>query len=122
MLPKKGRRFPNNGSRRPNSGKFAGEISRALRAELGGSHQTIKTLMNWTRASERTIKNWLSGSHGPNGAHLIEMIRHSDAVCSLVLRMAGRNGALTAIRLTDLRTRMVRIIAEIDRLGEEACS
>lgn len=118
MLPKKGRRFLKNGPHRLGNERFAGDIGEALRAELGGSHQTIKTIMNWTGASERTIKNWLSGSNGPSGRHLIELIRHSDAVCSLVLRMAGRDEALTTAQLADLRTRMVGVISEIERLGD----
>jgi hypothetical protein len=38
--------------------------------------------MGWTCASERTIKNWLDGSHGPRGEHIIEVIRPSDAIYS----------------------------------------
>jgi hypothetical protein len=95
---------------------FARKANSALRRELGGSHQSIETIMNWTGASERTIKNWLSGSNGPNGMHLIDVIRHSDAVCRLVMRMAGRGEALTTVQLGDLRTRMIGIIADIDRL------
>jgi hypothetical protein len=115
MLPKKGRRFLKSRSDDLGRRRFAGEIRRALREELGGSHQSVKTIMSWTRASERTIKNWLSGSNGPNSTHLIEIIGHSDAVCSLVLRMAGRGEALTTIQLADLRERMMGIIADIDR-------
>ena len=118
MLPKKGKSFPRNGSQRPARLHFAIEIGNALRAELGGSHQTVKTIMSWTCASERTIKNWLDGSHGPNGVHLIEVIRHSDAVCSLVLQLAGREQALATIRIVDLRNRLAAALAEIDRLHQ----
>jgi hypothetical protein len=119
MLPKKGRRFRKNGT--VGNERFARDIGEALRTELGGSHQAIKTIMSWTGASERTIKNWLSGSNGPSGRHLIQLIRHSDAVCSLVLRMAERDEALTTAQLADLRERMVRVISEMDRLKELAC-
>ena len=57
MLPKKGKSFPRNGSQRLERLHLANEISKALRAELGGTHQTVKTIMSWTCASERTIKN-----------------------------------------------------------------
>ena len=120
MLPKKGRKFRKDGPRTVGNERFADDIATALRTELGGSHQTIKTIMSWTGASERTIKNWLSGSNGPNGRHLIELMRHSEAVCSLVLRQAGRDEALTTTQLADLRTRMVRVISEMDRLGERS--
>ena len=118
MLPKKGKSFPRNGSQRPERPHLAIEISKALRAELGGTHQTVKTIMSWTCASERTIKNWLDGSHGPSGEHLIEVIRHSDAVCFLVLRLAGRERALTMVRVAELRARLAAALAEIDRLHQ----
>jgi len=116
MLPKKGRKFQRSSSRQLGNGDLAAEIGSALRAELGGSHQSVKTIMHWTRASERTIKNWLSGSNGPSGMHLIAVIRHSDAVCRLVMRMADRGEALTTVQLAGLRARMVAIIADIDGL------
>jgi hypothetical protein len=116
MLPKTGKRFPRTGAHRPGRQPLAIEIGKALRAELGGTHQTVKTIMRWTCASERTIKNWLDGSHGPSGDHLIDVIRHSDAVYSLVLRLAGREHALAMIRVTDLRARLAAALAEIDRI------
>jgi|SRR6185295_3688342 hypothetical protein len=118
MLPKTGKKFPKSGAKRSERQRFAIEIAKALRAELGGTHRTVKTIMRWTCASERTIKNWLDGSHGPSGEHLIEVIRHSDAVCSLVLRLAGREHALAMIRVADLRAGLVAALAEIDRIHQ----
>lgn len=92
----------------------------ALRTELGGSHQSIKTIMKWTNASERTIKNWLAGAHGPRGEHLIDVIRHSDAVCSLILRLARRDQALASVRLAELRGHLVAALAEFDRSGDQS--
>lgn len=116
MLPKKGRSFPKSGLRKLDNPRYAEEIGRALRDELGGSHQSVKAIMNWTRASERTIKNWLAGTNGPSGSHLIEVIRHSDAVCALVLRLAGREQTLAVIRVVDLRNRLAAALAELDQL------
>jgi hypothetical protein len=118
MLPKKGKSFPRNGSQGAKGSSIAIEISKALRAELGGTHQTVKTIMRWTCASERTIKNWLDGSNGPSCAHLIEVIRHSDAVYSLVLQLAGREQALIMFRVADLRARLAAALAEIERLHQ----
>lgn len=118
MLPKKGKSFPRNGSQIAERPRLAIEIGKALRAELGGTHQTVKTIMRWTCASERTIKNWLDGSHGPSGEHLIEVIRHSDAVYFLVLRLAGREHALAMVRVAELRARLAAALAEIDRLHQ----
>jgi hypothetical protein len=89
MLPKKGKSFPRYGQLKLDNPRYAAEIARALRSELGGSHQSVKAIMNWTCAGERTIKNCLAGMNGPSGAHLIEVIRHSDAVCSLVLKCSS---------------------------------
>jgi hypothetical protein len=117
MLPKKGKTFPGSGTkvRQPD---YATAIGQALKSELGGSHQSVKSIMTWTNASERTIKNWLAGTPGPSGEHLIQVLRHSDAVCLLVPRLARRDEALAAIQLADVRNRLIAAIAEIDRLGK----
>jgi hypothetical protein len=65
-------------------------IAAALRAELGQTHQAVKTAMRWTGASERTVKYWLSGERGPSGEHLIVLAQHSDAVLLTILAMAER--------------------------------
>jgi hypothetical protein len=78
----------------------------------------VKTIMRWTCASERTIKNWLDGSHGRSGEHLIDVIQHSDAVYSLVLRLAGREHTLAMIRVADLRAHLAVALAEIDRVRQ----
>jgi hypothetical protein len=46
---------------------YSKAIADALRRELGPTHQPIKTVMRWTRASERTAKYWLSGEREPSG-------------------------------------------------------
>jgi len=117
-MPKKGKNFPRRGLQELDNLRYAEEIGRALRSELGGTHQSVKIIMNWTCAGERTIKNWLSGINGPSGAHLIEVIRHSDAVCSLVLRLAGRDPVLATICLVDLRNRLAAALAELDRIQQ----
>ena len=65
-------------------------IAAALRAELGQTHQAVKTAMRWTGASERTVKYWLSGERGPSGDHLIVLAQHSDTVLLTILAMAER--------------------------------
>ena len=70
--------------------RYRGAVAAALRAELGPTHQAIKTAMRWTGASERTVKYWLSGERGPSGEHLILLAQHSDAVLLMVLTMAER--------------------------------
>jgi len=38
--------------------QYADGIAKALHLELGGTHQAVKTMMRWTSANERTVKNW----------------------------------------------------------------
>ena len=70
--------------------RYRKAVAAALRAELGLTHQAIKTAMRWTGASERTVKYWLSAERGPSGEHLILLAQHSDAVMLTILTMAER--------------------------------
>jgi hypothetical protein len=98
MFPKTGRKFPTR-EKRPDYGS---SISQALRADLGSSHQAIKTLMRWTDANERTTKNWLSGTNGPSGEHLLEIMRNSDLVFECVLELIGRRVVLSHRKLEEV--------------------
>ena len=118
MFPIMGKSFPNSESHNNGSPGYAVEIAKALRSELGGTHQCIKTVMKWTGANERTVKYWLAGTNGPSGEHRIGMIGHSDQICGLVLRLAGRHEALASMRLAVARQRHVAAIAEIDRIHQ----
>jgi hypothetical protein len=119
MFPKKGKIFPSRSQATAEEVSYAIAISVALRAELGGSHRAVKTIMQWTTANERTIKNWLAGTSGPHGKHLIDVIRHSDAALSAVLCLAGRREAMTVVNLEELRGRLAESLIELDRaLGQ----
>ena len=74
MLPKKGIVFPNG----ENLGAYPVAVAYALRNQLGTTHQAAKTVMRWTGAGERTVKNWFAGISGPSGQHLVALIRHSE--------------------------------------------
>src|SRR3981081_3793165 len=97
MFPKTGKKMPPR-SDGP-SDDYASSVARALKAELGNSHQAIKTLMRWTGANERTAKNWLSGSNGPSGDHLLEIMRNSDVVFECVLQLIDRKAVLSHRKL-----------------------
>jgi hypothetical protein len=86
MLPKTGIVFP----KAEDLGSYSQAIAYALKAELGSTHQAVKTVMSWSGAGERTVKNWLSGVSGPNGDHLVELIRHSGPVLQVLLILGGR--------------------------------
>ena len=70
--------------------RYRKAIAAALRAELGQTHQAVRTAMRWTGASERTVKYWLSGERGPSGEHLIVLAQHADTVLLTILAMAER--------------------------------
>ncbi|MBF4559236.1 hypothetical protein H7698_24460 [Pseudomonas sp. p50] len=94
--------------------QYADGIARALHMELGGTHQATKTLMRWTNANEKTVKNWMAGSSGPSGKHLVALVKHSDLALAAFLGMAGRPDALTASELPLLRQKLQTVIEGID--------
>jgi hypothetical protein len=71
---------------------YEAAVAAAIRQELGGNPHATKLLARRTGTSPSTAKNWLSGSAGPSGAHLIELMRSSDLVFEVVLMLAGRIG------------------------------
>jgi hypothetical protein len=119
MLPKKGKGFPRGDGKAGGALSYAGTIAIALRDELGDTHQAVKTVMRWTGAGERTAKNWLAGSRGPTGQHLLALVRHSNAVLEAFLRLAGRENSLAAISLFDARTKLVEMLKNFDELLDQ---
>ncbi|MDU0697902.1 hypothetical protein ACNFH8_12035 [Pseudomonas sp. NY15436] len=97
--------------------QYAHQIAQALRAELGASHQATKTLMRWTNATERTVKNWLAGTSGPRGEHLVALVMHSDAALAAFLGMARRPHASMAVELPLLRQRLMAAVEAIDSIS-----
>ena len=115
MLPKKGIVFPNG----KNLGPYAMAVAYALKGQLGTTHRAVKTIMRWTGAGERTVKNWLAGVSGPNGQHLVELIRNSDEVLDVLLLMAGRQQVAAAKKLVDVRNKLAETIQQVDELMGE---
>jgi hypothetical protein len=113
MFPKKGRVFP-KAVRRISPDEFAKSISNALREELGATHVAAKTVMRWTGASERTAKNWLAGSCGPSGCHLLDLARESDVVMATLLVLAGRELNVSALSLISLKAGLMYAVNAID--------
>jgi hypothetical protein len=111
FLPKKGNLLPlaENPLRPP--AYYERVIASAIRRELAGSHKSEKTLMRWTGASGRTVKNWASGLRGPNGVHLIALMRNSDEVLKAVLNMAGRTTKGTPHNIAAVRIHLLDSLA-----------
>jgi hypothetical protein len=114
MFPKKGNELHRGSQRSGARGEFEQKIALALRSELGSTHQSIKTVMRWTGASERTVKHWFAGTHGPNGQHLVELVRHSDAVLICFLSAANRPQLSLGSHLIDMRTKLLDLVEMID--------
>ncbi len=123
---KKGRKFrPASGKSFPNSAdtvaasdgyEFAAVIAETLRGTFGGTRMSVKTVMAYTGAGERTVKNWFEGKNGPNGENLVELVRHSDEVLKALLLMAGREDILAGKLLVDARDKLVEMLEIIDQL------
>ena len=107
MLPKKGNIFLSQD-------QYAKGMAQALKTELGSTHQAVKTLMRWTRASEKTAKNWLAGKSGPRGEHLAALIQHSDLALNAFLVMAERKPVTALLSLLSLRNNLLEMAAMID--------
>jgi hypothetical protein len=114
MFPKTGNKFRRgHGAGQPTS-SYAQLVAAALRSSLDDTHRAIKTVMGWTSAKERTVKNWLSGTHGPHGDYLLVLLGKSDALVDALI------GTLPPDRLTELAIRLVRRAGTDRRLSSEA--
>ena len=117
-FPNKGRSFPvtgdaDRGGKRPPS-IVTREICEALRRELGTTPAAAKIVMNWTGASERTVKNWFAGRYGPNEEHLVSLAAKSDAVLGAFLTLAGRTELAATASLSDVRKRVRQMLEILD--------
>ncbi|WP_299867192.1 XRE family transcriptional regulator [uncultured Roseobacter sp.] len=119
MFPKTGNTFQNGGTKENGQIEYRDAVWRALTSELGGTHQATKTAMRWTGVSERTARNWISGTHAPAGEHLVELMRNSDAVFLAVLSLAGRSEAHVFASLDVVRTELETMLKAIGTLQEQ---
>ncbi|HWE17527.1 MAG TPA: hypothetical protein VG758_10150, partial [Hyphomicrobiaceae bacterium] len=98
---------------------FAQGLAAALRLALGSTHASVKRAASWTGAHERTVKNWFAGRCGPNGAHLVGLLRNSDEVLDAILLMAERRELAGTRNFLDIRAKLVEMIAIIDTFNKE---
>jgi hypothetical protein len=117
-VPPKGNGLPKMGKELPisptASSSYALTIAEVLASELKGTRRAIKTVTKWTGASERTVKNWLSGRRGPSGQHLIALLGQSDALLERILVLTGRGSVIELRRLDALKETLVEAIAAIE--------
>lgn len=85
MLQKKGRRLPVWKGVLGGREVYAQTVAEMLRKEHGESHRAVKQLMRQTDASERTVKHWLSGQHGPDTVYFLRLVVSSPVIRAFVL-------------------------------------
>ena len=107
-VPPKGKMLPKTGEELPFSfelgrARYALLIAEALKQELRMSKLSIKTVMKWTGAGERTVKGWLAGRNGPRGHHLVLLLGHSDCVWQRISSLVGRSPMLTSASIDELK-------------------
>lgn len=119
-FPKKGKLFPNSSEHlyKADALNFATVISMALRRAAADRNTTIKTVVNWTGANERTVKNWFNGCCGPSGDHLMTLANQCDEVMDAIIMMTGRRWMLMSVDLVAAEKNLVRaltLVREIQR-------
>lgn len=110
MFPKKGNKLHRRGQPNGSLVDFNSTIAAALRVELGSTHQAVKTVIRWTGASERTVKHWFAGTHGPSGDNLVQLMANSDEVLKVLLVRAGRRGSLSGAKVIELQSYLMEAL------------
>lgn len=99
--------FPATDYCRPSKRQYALAIAAALKRDLAGMPNAIKLVMRWTGANERTVKNWISGAHGPSGESLITLAHHSHEVRMTMQQLAGCHQADGDARIGLIRSKLI---------------
>jgi hypothetical protein len=95
-------------------------VSEALRQEMGSGRNAAKHVMDWTGVCDRAARNWLAGTGGMSGAHLIMLARHSDAVWEIIIRTANRPEAVAGVDLHAVEVILSRALGSIEQLRRQA--
>ncbi len=120
MLPNKGRKLPVWAGVLSGREIYARTVADLLRKEHGDSYRVIKQLMLQTDASERTVKHWLSGQHGPDAVHFLRLVVSSPIIRAFVLGLIEGPASKPVDALVDRNTMAAQREAYI--AGEAAYS
>ena len=80
--------------------EYARVIARALRNECRRS--SVKTVMRWAEASDRSVQNWQTGNNMPSAESLIMLTGHSSEVLNAWLHLAGLPHVVPMMRFMEL--------------------
>lgn len=61
-------------------------------------------------------QEWAGRGQWPQRSHLVDLIRHSDDVLTVLLILAGRQQLVAAQRLVDVRNKLVETIKQVDAM------
>ncbi len=112
-LPKKGEELPLARTRQEQAQEFTRAIAEALKEELARG-ASIKTIMAWTGAGERTVKEWLAGSNAPRAFQLERLFRSSEVVYERMMIRAGRRPVANRQTLEALKGQLSSLNNAID--------
>lgn len=94
------------------------DVADALRREFGDGPVQIKRMARLMGVNPRTVRNWLQSDNGPNGAALVVLMRHSEAVTAAVLALADRQDTARGVRESGMKQQLrVLLQALLDHLG-----
>ena len=122
-FPNKGKFFPKKNrsykvDREQEQSLFVDEIASSLQQSLGNSRVAIKTVVTWTGANEKTVKNWFAGRYGPSGPHLVALVQHSDEILSTFLSMAGREDLMVSTKLKVAEEAIKELLSAIQLISK----
>ena len=118
-FPKTGKSFHggSDGRMPPEHGEtFAEMVSTVLRRSVEGRPSALKLVARWTGASERTVKNWFSGSCAPKGDHFRELVRHCPEMLEAFLISIDRQDHIVLTKLEQVEAALMDALATITRL------
>lgn len=119
MLQKRGRIFRNGSGDNAPRLVYARAVREALKRESRSTPHLIKKIRQWTGAGERTIKNWLDGTCGPRGEHLLLLAYYSDGVFEAILALTERDRNIAKPKLQTICDEMARSLRILRDLMED---
>ena len=75
--------------------------------------------MLWTGVCDRAARTWIHGGGGMSGLHLIQLMRHSDPVWSLVLELSAREEAAVSFEVHAVEVALAKATGAIEVLKRQ---
>jgi hypothetical protein len=98
---------------------FVTGMAAALRRAYGGRHSAVKIVAGAVGANERAVRNWFDAKNGPNGEHLVRLVRHSDEMLDSFLALAGKKRFTAPLDIEKARLALEHALAELSGIDTE---